>query len=223
MYTGLTMGVVGLYIATVTVIGGLLGRTAGAPILAVALVAVVANPMRERLRHRANRLVYGVRDEPWVLITRLADRLRTAGEQPLTGVTSTIADALRLSYVAIEHDGQLMGTGAATAPVSRFPLVHQGKEVGSLLCASRGPLGSAERRLLEDLAPQLAVAVHAGGLTDELQRSRERVVVAREEERRRVRRDLHDGVGPTLAAVALGLETARDLVQEDPTTGGRCP
>jgi signal transduction histidine kinase len=71
-------------------------------------------------------------------------------------------------------------------------------------------------RLLEDLARQAGVAGHAVRLTTDLQRSRERLVVAREEERRRLRRDLHDGLGPTLAAVALQVETVRSLLREDP-------
>jgi signal transduction histidine kinase len=50
----------------------------------------------------------------------------------------------------------------------------------------------------------------------ELQRSRESLVNAREEERRRLRRDLHDGVGPQLAALMLELETASDLVSDTP-------
>ena len=50
----------------------------------------------------------------------------------------------------------------------------------------------------------------------ELQRSRESLVSAREEERRRLRRDLHDGVGPQLAALMLELETASDLVSDNP-------
>jgi signal transduction histidine kinase len=49
----------------------------------------------------------------------------------------------------------------------------------------------------------------------ELQRSREGLVSAREEERRRLRRDLHDGVGPQLAALMLELETASDLVSDN--------
>jgi signal transduction histidine kinase len=76
---------------------------------------------------------------------------------------------------------------------------------------------------LHDLAPQIAVAVHAvrltvdlQRLTVDLQRSRERLVTAREEERRRLRRDLHDGLGPQLASLTLKLETARNRLAHDP-------
>jgi signal transduction histidine kinase len=66
--------------------------------------------------------------------------------------------------------------------------------------------------LLEDLARQAEVAVHAVRLTADLQRSRERLVTTREEERRRLRRDLHDGIGPTLTGLALQLNAVRKLV-----------
>src|SRR5205085_12666793 len=77
-------------------------------------------------------------------------------------------------------------------------------------------LSAADRRLLEDLAHQAGVAVHSVRLTADLQRSRERLVTAREEERRRLRRDLHDGLGPRLASLTLRLETARDRMAHDP-------
>src|SRR5205823_82208 len=78
------------------------------------------------------------------------------------------------------------------------------------------PFSAADRRLLDDLAHQAGVAVHAVRLTADLRRSRERLVVAREEERRRLRRDLHDGLGPRLAGLLLRLETARDRLAQDP-------
>ena len=90
---------------------------------------------------------------------------------------------------------------------------------GELVLGRRGsgePFGLADRRLLEDLARQAAAAVHAVRLTADLQRSRQRLVSAREEERRRLRRDLHDGLGPTLAALGLKLETARSRLSGDP-------
>jgi signal transduction histidine kinase len=78
------------------------------------------------------------------------------------------------------------------------------------------PFSSADRRLLDDIANQAGVAAHAVRLTADLQRSRERLVAAREEERRRLRRDLHDGLGPALATQTLKLEAARDLIASEP-------
>jgi signal transduction histidine kinase len=108
----------------------------------------------------------------------------------------------------------------------RLPLVYQNEVVGQLVLAHRAPgeaFSAADRRLLEDLAHQAGVAAHAVRLTTDLQhlaadlqRSRERLVTAREEERRRLRRDLHDGLGPTLASLAQRLDTARVLVSHEP-------
>jgi signal transduction histidine kinase len=98
-------------------------------------------------------------------------------------------------------------------------LVYQGEPVGQLILAPRSgetSFGEADRRLLDDIAHQAGVAAHAVQLTADLQRSRERLVTAREEERRRLRRDLHDGLGPQLATQTLKLEAARDLVPVDP-------
>jgi signal transduction histidine kinase len=106
------------------------------------------------------------------------------------------------------------------------PLVYGGETVGRLILGPRAgdeTFGPADRRLLEDLAHQIGVAAHAVRLSDEalrlsadLQRSRERLVTAREEERRRLRRDLHDGLGPQLAGLTMTAEAARDLVSADP-------
>jgi signal transduction histidine kinase len=98
-------------------------------------------------------------------------------------------------------------------------LIYQRETVGELILGPRGrgeEFSPADRRLLNDIARQVEVAVHAAQVTTALQRSRERLVTAREEERRRLRRDLHDGLGPTLASLLLQAETAHDLIRTDP-------
>jgi signal transduction histidine kinase len=103
--------------------------------------------------------------------------------------------------------------------VTRLPLVHQGEHVGELLVAPREPgepWNRADRSLLDSLAHQAAAAVHAAQLTNELQHARERLVLAREEERRRLRHDLHDELAPTLAALSLTSARASDRLATDP-------
>jgi signal transduction histidine kinase len=170
--------------------------------------------------------MYGERDEPYAVVSRLGKRLEAtlAPDAVLPTIVETIAHALKLPYAALllkEGDGfrTTAACGSPTGEPETLPLVYQGEEIGRLVVAPRSPregFSEADRRLLGDLARQAEVAVHAVRLTADLQRSRERLVTAREEERKRLRRDLHDGVGPTLTGLALQLNAARKLV-----AGGR--
>ena len=170
--------------------------------------------------------MYGERDDPYAVISRLGRRLEAtiAPEAVLPTVVETIAQALKLPYAAILlKEGEGFRTAAAygspTGEPEVLPLIYQREEIGRLVLSPRAPgeeFSSSDRTLLEDLARQAEVAVHAVRLTADLQRSRELLVATREEERRRLRRDLHDGLGPTLASLALKLDAARKLVRHKP-------
>lgn len=195
-------------------------------LVATGIVAVLFQPLRERIQRSVNRLLYGERDDPYAVLTRLGGRLRETlePERVLVVIVETVAQVLKLPYVAIavaegETERVVAAWGAPTASVTKLPLVYGSQRVGDLCIGERAPgesLTPGDLRLLEDIAVQTGVAVHAARLTDDLQRSRERLVTAREEERRRLRRDLHDGLGPTLAALALEAATIGDLVATDP-------
>ncbi len=115
----------------------------------------------------------------------------------------------------------------ANLSLVHLPLLYQGEQVGELLLAPRAPgevFSSADHRLLEDLARQTGMAVHAVDLTRDLQRltqnlqrSRTALVTAREEERRRLRRDLHDGLGSALASLNWRAGALRQALTHDPT------
>src|SRR5574341_691156 len=103
--------------------------------------------------------------------------------------------------------------------LNTFPLIYAGETIGELVAASRAPdepLAEADRRLLSDLARQIGQAAHAILLTADLERARLRIVATREETRRRLGSDLHDGVGHQLAGLARRLELARHSVEHDP-------
>jgi signal transduction histidine kinase len=229
VYGALTVCVVGLYVLVVGYLGALF-RTEDnllISLVATGLVAVLFQPLRERLQRGVDRLMYGERKDPYRALSRLGERLEATlkPEAVLPTVVRTVREALKLPYaaIALKEGEELAVVAESGAPVDnplRLPLAYQGEKIGELILAPRGPgeeLSSADRRLLDDLARQAGIAAHAVGLTKDLQRSRERLVTTREEERRRLRRDLHDGLGPMLGSLPLKLDVAGDLMEEDPT------
>src|SRR5499427_8361043 len=205
-----------------------------AELLAAGLAAVVFSPLRARLQALVNRVMYGERDDPYAALSRLATRLDATltPDEVLPAIVDSVTSALRSPYTAIEvptGNGPLRvaaarGTLPAGAVPLRLPLTASGAHVGDLVVMPRRPtetFNDADRRLLAGLAHHAGAAVHAADLTVQLQRSRERLVTAREEERRRIRRDLHDGLGPALAGIAMQLDAARRLMRSDPDTASQ--
>jgi signal transduction histidine kinase len=236
VYGTLTALIAGIYVAIVAYLGallqfvGVLGDQAGLPLqlLATGVVAVLFQPLRERLQRGVNRLLYGHRDEPYVVLARLGQRLGVAlsPADVLPTVVETVRETLKLPYVAIslrEHEQDIISavSGAQVSAQTVLPLVYQHQRIGALILGQRTPsepFTDHELRLLNDLAHHISIATHAVRLTRDLQISRERIVTAREEERRRLQRDLHDGLGPTLASLAMQLDAARALIADDPAT-----
>ena len=222
VYSGLTAGVVGLYAAIVWVAARPLGPGTGANLVATGVAAAAVLPLRTRLQRGVDRAMYGERGDPYAAVSRLTTRLQAAvapGEA-LAAVAEAIAVSLRLPYVAVEtDDGAAVAYGSPSGAQRHvLELSHQGENVGRLVIEGRDrqPPSARDLALLADLARPAGAAVHAAGLADALRASQRRLVQAREEERRRLRRDLHDGLGPTLAGVALGLDAAAGALGTDP-------
>jgi signal transduction histidine kinase len=217
VYGALTVVIIGIYILLV---GGFsqLFQSSGnlfISLLATGLIAVLVQPLRERLQRVVNRLVYGERDNPISILTKLGERLEAtvAPESILPTIVESISQALRLPYVAVTlKEGtefvlvaRCGGKPASNLTCELFPLNYQ-----------TDSFTPDEMTLLQNIARQVGVAAYAVQVTRDLQRSRERIVTAREEERRRLRRDLHDGLGPTLASLTLKLDAARNQLKDHP-------
>jgi signal transduction histidine kinase len=236
VYGLLTASIIGLYLLVVVGLGTLFSALGNLllSLLATGLVAVLFQPLHQRLQRAVNHVMFGERDEPYRVLSRLGSRLEAtlATDALLPTIVETVTQALKLPYVAITYKQQgedvlVASTGEARAreALVRVPLVAQTEQVGDLVLAARTPgesLTPADLRLLHDLAPQIAVAIQAVRLTAELrqltadlQQSRTQLITAREEERRRMRRDLHDGLGPTLASLTFKIDAARNLLKED--------
>jgi signal transduction histidine kinase len=228
VYGLLTVVVAAVYLAVVAVARGLFGedRSLAVQVLATAMAAAALLPLRDRVQYRMDRLFYGDRGVPYDALARLGRRVEEAAdtESALDSVVKTIADSLRLPYAAVElRLGDAWRPAAAYGreppQVVAFPLISQRETVGRLLVGTRAPgeqLSSDDERLLADLARQAGPATHAVALRRALDASRADLVTMREEERRRLRRDLHDGLGPTLAGLTLGLDTAQALAPGQP-------
>jgi two-component system NarL family sensor kinase len=193
-------------------------RLAWSAVITVLLV-LLATPLLPRLQRLVDAAIYGDRGDPARVVSRLGEQLATP-DAGLQGVISTIRSALRLPYLAIERDGTVLANdGDPPERLHPWPLTRGGKPEGQLTIGLRPgerELAAADRRALAMIADPVAVAVHSMIVSEELQTSRERIVAAREEERRRLRRELHDGLGPTLTGIAFAADAAANTIDADP-------
>ncbi|MBB5967538.1 histidine kinase [Planomonospora venezuelensis] len=225
-YGALAALVVLVDVAVFTVAGSVLGERDSA-LAAIAIVAVLYAPLRGWLWRGVRRLVRGTGHDPYAAVSTLAERLELATDpdEQLIAVATTLAQAFRLVYVRVEierpnGDRSVVEHGTPRGPSVSLPVAYRGEVVGRLVLC-RTDLSEGDQRLLGDLVRQAAAAARATELSADLQRIRAQMVLAREEERRRLRRDLHDGLGPTLGALRLRVEAARNLAATDPAQADR--
>jgi signal transduction histidine kinase len=226
VYGTLSLGVVGLYLGLVTGSSYLLQTQAnlGVSLVATGFIAVIFNPLRSRLQRFVNRLLYGDRDDPYKVLSSLSGRMQGILEPSklLPTMTETIATTLKLPYTAIalgqNNNMQIVAShGTSKNENVILPLAYQGETVGELRLEPRAgeTFKGTELNLLKTIAQQASVAAYTVKQNLDLQHSREALVTAREEERLRIRRDLHDGLGPELASLTLKLDATRNVLKRD--------
>ncbi|WP_165822624.1 GAF domain-containing sensor histidine kinase [Paenibacillus montanisoli] len=204
-------------------------------LLATAMVAVAFAPIKVWLQRQINRVMRGRHDDPYAVLLELGNQLikPLAPEAMLDAVVRTVKEALRLPYtgISIGVGGQQKLVASAGEPVNElhsFPVIHRGEELGTLVIASRSPgeaFSPEDGKFLDVLLRQTGPIVENVNMTlgmkllaRDLQDSREKLVLAREEERRQIRKNLHDDLAPRLAALALNAATAQKYVVKEPET-----
>lgn len=211
-----------VYAATVAITSAVLvsgGRAIGA-ILGAAAVAVLFGPMHQLVQRRVNRLFYGDRDAPDRVLTELSARLDAAIEPDamLDTIVRSIRESLRIPYASIRStDGTVLAADGSRRPAASWPLASQGTVVGWLDVAPRGDeeLSASDRTLIGAIAAQAGLAVRSRVAARELADAHERLQTLRVDERDRLRRDLHDGLGPLLAGQTLTLDAAIATLPQD--------
>ena len=230
VYGILTALVVTTYVGVVVGVGAVLPiQQTVLALIVTGVVAVAFAPLRGVVQGWVNRLMFAQRDDPYSVLASMGRLLARSGEPraALGQLVETIAVSLKLPGAAIEleEDGgwrEWASYGSLDAfanDVTVIPLLHRGDLVGRLLVAPRShrePLSPKDLVLLEDIAHQAGALARAVNLTLALQRSREQLIVTQEEERRRIRHDLHDELGPSLASQTFALDAVLERIDDDP-------
>ena len=240
-YGALAAFITAIYVVVVVVIGAVIGVTEGVSLLATAVVAVAFQPIRRRAQQIANRLVYGERATPYEVLSRFSEHVgETYSDEDIlvrmarllaegTGATSAavwlrVGDEVRPAAVWPTNGGM-----ATAIPLVRgeppevegvtaaVPVRHQRELLGLLTVTKppNEPLSSVEDKLVADLAAQAGLVLANSKLIEDLRASRQRLVAAQDEERRRLERNLHDGAQQQLVALAIRLKLARTTASKD--------
>lgn len=235
VYGGLTGSIIALYALTIWYLDTVFHSEDNRifSFIAACVIAVLFAPIKEWLQRAVNRRMYGEMDDPFSILAKLVNRLKEplAPEAVIELVAKTVKEALRLPFTSITVHGKglkprTVSLGVEPAETTSIPLVIGGEELGLIRVSPRSPgelFNSADRRVLDMLVRQAGVVLqsviqtHSNQLlASDLQQSREKLILSREEERRSIRRNLHDDLAPTLAALGLTAEMAIDLVHHHP-------
>lgn len=228
-----------LYILILTLMSAVLritfleSETLPGALVATAAVTIAFQPLRDRIQRAINRLMFGERDDPYKVMRTLSHDLQLTADlrSMLPRLIEEIVRSLKLSSAAaiatqagkrivlarFPEDTPIAADGGA--PWETIDLIYQNTQIGELLLGRRRkgePLTPKDINLLNDIAPLLGATIHNIFLTSDLQRALEKEVLAREEERRQIRNDLHDDLGPKLAILRLQIDNTASEIRSDP-------
>ncbi|HYJ59848.1 MAG TPA: histidine kinase [Actinomycetota bacterium] len=232
VYGGLALFITLVYVGIVVGVGAAIGAV-GSPALSAVAAAVVAlafQPARMWAQRVANRIVYGDRATPYEVLADLGERL--AGEYAVDDVVVRVAETLGrglgaervVVWLDIGTEHRPIATWPAQAgdddDMRTYPILHQGETLGAIGVRkpASDPLTDADEKLVTDLAGQAGLVLRNVRLIEDLRASRQRLVAAQDEERRRIERNIHDGAQQQLVALAVKLRLADAAVDPDPAT-----
>jgi signal transduction histidine kinase len=241
VYGVLAVFITAVYVALVVVAGAVIDLSRGLSLIATAIVAVAVQPVRQWANRVANRLVYGNRATPYEVLSEFSEHVGEAyaGEDILVRMARLLAEGTGASsaIVWLRIDSEIRP--AATWPsngeppaarrlageqLPKFddasvaaPVRHQRELLGVLTLTKppNEPLSPVEQKLTTDLAAQAGLVLRNSRLIEDLRASRQRLVTAQDEERRRLERNLHDGAQQQLVALAIRVRLARSVAQRD--------
>jgi signal transduction histidine kinase len=231
-----------VYAGVVGGIGALVGRTSNTLLsfVAAAALAVLFQPARERARRIADRLVYGKRATPYEVLAEFSGRVGEAysTDDVLPRMAQSLAEGAGATSATVwlRVGGEIRPTASWPEGRHEDPLAlegdtlpmfenqdavevrHQGELLGALTVTMppADPMNPAKEKLVRDLAGQAGLVLRNVRLIEELRASRQRLVAAQDQERRRLERDLHDGAQQQLVALAVKQRLAEGLVRKDP-------
>ncbi len=247
IYGGIAAFVTLCYGVTVATVGSLVGETAGmgpvVTLIAIAVIALLLEPVRARLNAFANLAIYGKRANPYeilsdfarsvgqaesadVLLPRMAELVRDGAGAALVEVWVRVGERLRLAAAspaspAAETLADADDLAARAGPTGTVvPVFHDNEQLGALVVRkSRGEhLTPTEARLVNDLASQAGLVFGRFRLFEELRESRARIIAAQDEERRRIERDLHDGAQQRFVNAMLNVGMAQAITGQTSQT-----
>ncbi len=243
VYALLAAFLTGVYVAIVIGVGAVLGSRGNSflTIVAAVVIAVAFQPVRDRARRLANRIVYGKRATPYEVLSEFSDRVANtyASEDVLPRMVQILATGTGAvaAHVWLRFGNELRATASSPADGTVAPIAiaddhpagfpsgeygvevrHQGELLGALSVAAppSDPMNPSKAKLVQDLAAQAGLVLRNVRLIEELRASRRRIVTAQDERAKALERNLHDGAQQQLVALAVKQRLAATVVRRDP-------